>query len=657
MSIPSLKVEGPRDFDRETGSTDTSRHEETRSEVSFSQLKPLASQKKHSVKGNEKPSVKGNVKGNDYDFDVTLEGIQGKENHHKKVEAKELKRAADLAEILLDTKRTFKAENNILDNEQTTDASGNRLEDVPSIGKISRATIIRCEKVKTMFNFKYLLIDHIYENQDQAQYPGIDDVYNPLQIIRNRRLRAKYHEYPKQLSVKTLPLASNVFSSRKSNPKKPWKLIWAVELNELIADSSWRIHHIHELKGPKGELWFPPPPVSSSASYESSSRGSRIRDSDYLHSNTHLRKRLHDKIFTEEEDGDDGEVSTTRKVADKVKLGPKKHGHSDVSSTNTSESDFEPSVSYSPKSPKKESIRPPKESPLSHNSSNSKPASDYFTQKSTLVSPSSETDEDKNIQGVQFKPLEAKRVTADDLMVSENVTIDNNNNTVNIDSTLNNSPNKDNDINFNHKSEANPKDRLIQHHLFEAYGDLDEFSRATDMKLNFLINLYPKLSKLAANKVDHLSKSEIPHLKQFIVDINDDSIPSYELLCSTLLNEVKSLLRIINDDYSLKIDNLLSNSDRIFGEINTSMSLELRKVDERLDRLNTSLFGTLSTGGNNNDNPKLRITESTNYRTMYWMLENSIVIVLRLVWVIANIYKFIMLILRVIWKVIRFILF
>lgn len=647
MSIPSLKVEGPSDFGGESDTTGTSRPQKTHSEVSFTQLKPHAPEKEK----------KSSVRGNDYDFDVTLEGIQGNESHHKKVEAKELKRAADLAEILLDTKRTFKAENNILDNEQTTDASGNRLEDVPSIGKVSRATIIRCEKVKTMFNFKYLLIDHIYENKDQAQHPGIDDVYNPLQIIRNRRLRAKYHEYPKQLSVKTLPLASNVFSSRKSNAKRPWKLIWAVELNELIADSSWRIHHIHELKGPKGELWFPPPPVSSSASYDSSSRG---RDSDYL--NTHSRKRLHDKIFTEEEgSGDNGEVSTTRKVANKVKLGSRKHGggHSDMSSTNTSESDFEPSVSYSPK---KESIRHPKESPLSNNSSNSKPASDYFTQKPTLVSTSSETDDDKNIQGVQFKPLEAKRGNADDLMVSENmsssVTIDNNNfNNNNIDSTINISPNKDNDINFNHKSEANPKDRLIQHHLFEAYGDLDEFSRATDMKLNFLINLYPKLSKLAANKVDHLSKTEIPHLKQFIVDINDDSIPSYELLCSTLLNEVKSLLRIINDDYSLKIDNLLSNSDRIFGEINTSMSLELRKVDERLDRLNTSLFGTLSTGGNNNDNSKLRITESTNYRTMYWMLENSIVIVLRLVWVIANIYKFIMLILRVIWKVIRFILF
>ena len=105
------------------------------------------------------------------------------------------------------------------------------------------------------------------------------------------------------------------------------------------------------------------------------------------------------------------------------------------------------------------------------------------------------------------------------------------------------------------------------------------------------------------------------------------------------MEEIKSVIHMVNDVYSVKIDTLLSSSDRSISEINASLSLDLRKITEKLDQLDFSL--------NKNIFKKAILKEKVNshnvgliYKILYSCLENIIVVLLRVIWIVVNIYKF-----------------
>lgn len=83
--------------------------------------------------------------------------------------------------------------------------------------------------------------------------------WNPLQIMRNRRLRAAARESVREWIVKEdappawmqLRLASRTFS-RHPKPRN----IWQVDLYEIAGDIRWREAHWGELRAPGGEQWF-----------------------------------------------------------------------------------------------------------------------------------------------------------------------------------------------------------------------------------------------------------------------------------------------------------------------------------------------------------------------------------------------------------------
>lgn len=89
---------------------------------------------------------------------------------------------------------------------------------------------------------------------ERVFHAGVEGVYNPLQVIRNRKLRKKYHDETKMERVPFFkpPIIAVLEFSSIPNRKK-YK--WYVSLAEKYIDLSWRVAHWDELVDPQGHLW------------------------------------------------------------------------------------------------------------------------------------------------------------------------------------------------------------------------------------------------------------------------------------------------------------------------------------------------------------------------------------------------------------------
>lgn len=641
----------------------------------------------------------------------------------------QIKLAKHLTSIFLDTRRSLRADLNIVD---PTEAPGQNDkfnfnvfggEPVHPTIEISRSTLIRAKKVETNIALKYMYIQRLYDwsqlNADKNYHPGVEGVFNPIQILRNRKIRAKYHEYPKQLLAKTLPLPCNVFSSKNINPKKPWKMLWAIELNEFINDISWRTNHWHELRKPNGDCWFPNESLGPSLSYKEKKKR-RV-----------LRRKLHDKIFNDH--GSDSDSSTDIDSASKIKIKSiSKHTGASVKSSE-SENYHLFRVSKS-KSPTRKKLRRrvkdrAKKMYKHHNDSSS---SSWFSDEESVATDSGVEEVNENEKILKEKMFETIQSQSQEIFNSNNgskelIDDDSKNSATNSnsnsilktnDNSTNNSTSSKVDISatpvIKIEDDSTPtnlnlfkvpikpveskrpsadatesidplaKDPLEPNEtepvVDEETSDTavpevtDEIKKIDDteitmneiskrlqfidnilyLRINYLINIYPQLMNTLDTKLNHILYEQVPEIGRSTVRINDDVLPAYEVLYHGFLNEIKSLVHVVNDVYAVRIDNLLSNSDRSIGEINTSLSLELRKVNEKLDKLNTSLFSNIVTEKLKESELSLKLKNSDNNQILYYFLENTIVVLLRVIWIVVNIYKFFMLIIMFFWKIIRF---
>ncbi|WEJ96180.1 hypothetical protein PSN45_003716 [Yamadazyma tenuis] len=547
------------------------------------------------------PSSLSAVDGNGFDFDTVLSldsyrssgrestAVESVQSHSQDYDEADLKKARELAGMLLDSKRTYLQEHKLLDIRGMEDAFN--ATDNSKMMTIPKATYLRAERVKATLSLKYIVIDRTYSHQDTIKFPGVDGVYNPLQIIRNRKLRAKYREPPQSITFKTMPLASTAFSSKNiAGKQRPWRLMWAVELNELVGDQAWRMGHIYELKKRNGDLWFP----KSSGLSIGSGKVAKARKHE---GRLKMKNRLHDKLFVDDDTesgdtksmvSDQSETSgKSRRSSNLSPLTELKTGRRDRLKTKVrktlrgshesgSGSEVEESIQGDESVEIKEEINPYVASKDDLNIS-SRPF------QTELEAPFS------SLSNIKFKPTEGKRNETDVVEITE--------------------PDLEQPVSLK------PQIESLDIQFKKISNNQRFFRNSTIVKLHFLANIYPQLFESACSRIDELTNTTIPRLNQLMVDINDDTIPTYDLQCSTILNEIKSLTLIINDDYSIKIDNLLTSSDRLLAEINTSLSLELRKVDEKLDRLNNSLFGNNFVGKLDlHQNQKISMNESGNYR-------------------------------------------
>lgn len=149
-------------------------------------------------------------------------------------------------------------------------------EEVPLL--IPKSTRLKAERVRIYLDYYFNVLERcILLDQGSLDSPtsgdsiavsqhhhrhrhheGVEGVYNPLQVIRNRKLRKKYHAELKplrELTFTKVPLiAVEQFSSKPNR-----KLKWFVELSEKYSDLTWRTSHWNELRRPDGKRWIVDP--------------------------------------------------------------------------------------------------------------------------------------------------------------------------------------------------------------------------------------------------------------------------------------------------------------------------------------------------------------------------------------------------------------
>lgn len=549
-----------------------------------------------------------------------------------------------LAGFLLESGRAMNVRYNVVDPLDDKKETGPGASNKKQL-QISRTTKNRKETVMGVLSLKYHWLAKCQEdyNSDDIKYPGVEGVYNPLQIIRNRAIRAKYHEPAPPLRYANLPLACNVFSSHKKAGGKPWRMLWGIELNELVNDEAWRSLHWKELRNPKGELWFSDsrPPPRSVISFDTPSKPPRP-------------SRLHDKLWS---DVDTEDRSSSRSKSPSAKSIRKnirdkaKRLYGSASSAGDSNSDVDSSSNEPVKS--SESLLKPKQSSKSDSDSNT----GHIFQIPRNLESSGSSEAQRSQPELPKIKIDTNSVSKDDIS-SKHETLhleesNGNRSKMNLDEVQ---------ITPLHSRSHLSSAQLVNSTESSKFPEVDSnevkfmdafaHERSLELQLilseSFMTAVFPRLIDTTSMKLNHILNKDINVLLHDIVLINDSQLPAHESFYTGFLSECKSLMHVINDEYAVKIDHLLSATDRSIGEINTSLSLDMKKVNENLDRVNQSLFGSIvPTSVSDRD---VTFTDGGNYKILYFVLENAIVVLLRLTWFVVNIYKFILAILKIIWK-------
>ncbi|AET39453.1 Mtc4p Ecym_4399 [Eremothecium cymbalariae DBVPG len=205
-----------------------------------------------------------------------ISGLDNKDielNHHKK----DLYNATKL---LLDIKSGFMRDMNVnIDQPLSREPVGYGNATFPRpperVFNCSRKTREKAEATRVYLELFYVFIDKsirtTMEEKLKEDFEGFEGVYNPLQTIRNRKLRKKYKRLEqKYVSLSKRPVIAVVdFSHRHKH------FPWFVDIQEKSRDSTWRASHWHELRKPDGSYWF-----------KSKNLGSQRRDSQQSHNDS-----------------------------------------------------------------------------------------------------------------------------------------------------------------------------------------------------------------------------------------------------------------------------------------------------------------------------------------------------------------------------------
>lgn len=111
--------------------------------------------------------------------------------------------------------------------------------------KIPNETKVQAEKLIEYFKYYYRTLERCLDKPDDRNiHKHVEGIYNPLQVIRNRVLKKKYHDRTKSnlFNIEAPLIASKEFSKKKHK-----EFPWLVEINEIANDLVWRTSHWNEL--------------------------------------------------------------------------------------------------------------------------------------------------------------------------------------------------------------------------------------------------------------------------------------------------------------------------------------------------------------------------------------------------------------------------
>lgn len=588
-------------------------------------------------------------------------------------------RGQRFANIFLNSAKNINAKYNVVDTPEAKSVNDSSKTGTQKKIQVSRSSRNRAELVKATFEIKYRLIKLSLNpmEQDAIEHEGIEGVYNPLQVIRNRIVRQAL-QYHSPSTYQTLPLACNTFSSHSANGKI-WSMLWGIKLNDFVADFGWRRLHWNQLRNSKGELWFPEDKTKAFTEGKKRNLHDKLwdgKDSDSIEKaeemiltvpimtirrkKTRATKRLRKNIrkkakrlygsgsagsSVQDQDSTDNGSNNSRELESsesisKVKIDRVSGSPSVGSSGHLRSTSFRKRASSEAYDTSSSEAEMSSEEMLSRNVAKnvisdkllSQSQNPNLTWDQSRISPIATTHE-----VFDNRPLMKEHGSVSDVSFAH--------------ANFQNSLSKDLDSSISEQISSSGAECELESpdEIREPQEAAKDYFAILDSKERFLRSMafltsyylgsiYPKLLESAEQKTVKLHNDVMKNILQSALRINDEYLPAQENLCRGFLDETNTLMHLANDKHAVRIDNLLSATDRSYNELNTSMLMEYKKVSEQLDKLNLKFFGSAVTSVLRDTQGNV-LTSGRHYQALYFVLENVIVIVLRLIWISANILK------------------
>lgn len=138
---------------------------------------------------------------------------------------------------------------------------------------IPKSTRANSEKARIYLEHYYnFIIKSISLEGLEYVHENIDGVYNPLQIIRNRRSRKK--QLNESLSTGLFLPKTPLIAVKEFSKNEKYTTPWFVDISEKEIDKIWRNSHWEELTDRKGRFWFGTNPSRRSKTSLSTSNNS-----------------------------------------------------------------------------------------------------------------------------------------------------------------------------------------------------------------------------------------------------------------------------------------------------------------------------------------------------------------------------------------------
>lgn len=501
---------------------------------------------------------------------------------------------------------------------------------------IPRSARIKADRVRIYLDYYYSLLERsINIESPEHHHEGVEGIYNPLQIIRNRTLRKKYHELPpRELFIQKAPVIAIKQFSKKVKKKMPWY----VDISERSSDLTWRTSHWDELVGPRGNLWFP--------------RSLEPENSTLKESNRHLRpqvRRLQSAssgLAIDSPYSTGGLNSSSPEFAKSIKKSTSESNLSKPLGLSMSKPEYGDHILPSEESEKSRSNRfesiigkkskrwsrsphARRKSPTSIDKlslPSNTPGRGSFTTRTpahsrrsstslipigytTYMTPVDDTGQRSTLLGAL--PIQHVRKHSIDQTEEEQI--------------------------------ENVKDVMGEGSDFYADSidplDEDESLPQTDEQLqNYWKNtryIIGTLKIMQHRRITHnivrkrgIERRDRFHYDQKMDDIileTTDVLDTYDKELNRALKKGNSLASKMLNDYSMRVETLISTSDRILSDINTTLTLKLKLFQEDADK-----FGSLK---------GMKAQRFT--KALYRILEYAIVLILWTIWFIVSIIRWI----------------
>ncbi|CDO93956.1 unnamed protein product [Kluyveromyces dobzhanskii CBS 2104] len=524
----------------------------------------------------------------------------------------QIKRAT---ELILDLKRGMMEDFNVESQSARVDGKWQ------GTLRYNRRTREQADKVRVYLEFYYTLIEKYSTPPADSGHNDVDDVYNPLQVIRNRKIRKKYGDKTRDFHLARPPvIAIKDFSERNS------KFPWFVDIMEKSNDIIWRTNHWDELRKPDGTLWF----------HKSHNRKSHASKNSVVSLSSSL-------------DGSSSEASSRKGRFDR-------RAGASVTSSKSDYRDNRTSKSILSRLSRGSNRRPEPMENIKNNDSKIlvpkivyETPSDYASGKCTIIDVP--IDPVRKNEEVPEPPIDTNYQRRSSSSRSESYLHTNSgsfSSNINSGYASNTLANSTTNTNTNTNTDSDPSTPDLKLNVVEEATSkalYDDYQSLKCLQCSWdLLRRKNILTSMAAKKnLKHTSKKLSKDLQSFRGDITvtESILGDFEgelSKNSLVLSEWKSKLLT---DYANRVNKLISFSDRFLSDINTTLALRVKILQENIEKV--SLIS--------------HVQKRAWRKVMYKALEMFIVSSLWVVWLIFSILKIFKIGFAVVFKVVKWALF